>query len=347
LPAQLVLVAPRAGTDQGTLLARGSAPLTRQARTGAEASAMRGAAPDGAARLGTLTAALAGAGTGARAAGQPAADVVHAGEIAVLRLPNAARDVVLDGARPILTLTGCPARTLVLGHGGDVLTDTTGPKIEVMRGAERIVVAALGEQAADPTRLTGLAGWHAGLALGYAGWSTALAPGAIVRCQGRYGRRGLARVRTGWVQAAELVAGTGLVETRFGEPVDVIVIAIDDPAAVGVDPGGQGGRGLALGLSGAQRARRADGSEEPPTVVVNQGRGYAVYAVEPKPGEPGKSVVVTVASEDGWHLVGVLGGRGTVREIADQLATTGIGDLMRPFTPGQGGSVRLSWAREG
>jgi hypothetical protein len=81
--------------------------------------------------------------------------------------------------------------------------------------------------------------------------------------------------------------------------------------------------------------------------VVNQGRGYAVYAVEPKPGRLGKAVVATVASEDGWHLVGVLGGRGTVREIADRLATTGIGDLMRPFTPGQGGSVRLSWATEG
>ncbi|HEY7487640.1 MAG TPA: DUF6603 domain-containing protein [Streptosporangiaceae bacterium] len=347
VPAQLLRVAPRAGTDQSTLLARGASPLTRQARTGAEASAVRGSAPDGAARLDALTDALGGGRNGARAADRPAADVVHAGEIAVLRLPNAGRDVVLNGPRPLLTLDGCPARTLVLGHGGDVLTDTTEPKIQVLRGAERVVVAALGDQADEQARLTGLVGWHAGLALGYTGWSAALAPGAIVRCQGRYGRRGLARVRTGWVQAAELVAGTGLVETRFAEPVDVVVIAIDDPAAVGVDPGGQGGRGLAMGLSGARRVRRADGGEEPPTVVVNQGRGYTVYAVEPRPGEFGKSVVVTVASEDGWHLVGVLGGRGDVATIADRLATAGIGDLMRPFAPGQGGAVRLSWSAAG
>jgi large repetitive protein len=242
--------------------------------------------------------------------------------------------------RPVLTLTGTPARTVVLGHGGDVLADTGEPKVEMPRGAERIVVAALGREAGAPAQLTGLAGWHAGMSVGYTGWSAALAPGAIIRCQGKYGRRGLARVRAGWVSAAELVAGTGLVETRFAAPVDVVVVAIDDPGAVAVDPGSRGGRGLSVGLAGARRARSADGTERPPTVVVNQGRGYAVYAVEPL---PGKAVVVSVASEDGWHLVGVLGGRGTVREVADRLATTGLGDLIRPFTTGLGGSVRLGW----
>jgi large repetitive protein len=336
-PARLTLVAPRAGTDRRTLFARGEPTLTRQARTGAEAGAVRGAAVDGAVRLRGLSDALAGGGKRVAVA---APDTVQAGEIAVLRLPNAVRDVSAHRTRPVLTLAGTPARTVVLGHGGDVLADTGEPKVEMPRGAERIVVAALGQEAGAPAQLSGLAGWHAGMSVGYTGWSAALAPGAIMRCQGKYGRRGLARVRAGWVPAAELVAGTGLVETRFAAPVDVVVVAIDDPGAVAVDPGGRGGRGLSVGLAGARRARGADGTEQPPIVVVNQGRGYAVYAVEPL---PGKAVVVSVASEDGWHLVGVLGGRGTVREVADRLAAAGLGDLIRPFTTGLGGSVRLGW----
>src|SRR5262249_53582491 len=59
-PAALIRAAPGAGSSAGTLIARGSVPLTRQARTGPEASAVRGSAIDGQQRLADLTAALGG-----------------------------------------------------------------------------------------------------------------------------------------------------------------------------------------------------------------------------------------------------------------------------------------------
>src|SRR5262249_57995205 len=48
---------------------------------------------------------------------------VAAGEIAVLRLPNAIRDVGPGEARPRLGVDGGPARVVAIGHGGEVLAD--------------------------------------------------------------------------------------------------------------------------------------------------------------------------------------------------------------------------------
>ena len=106
------------------------------------------------------------------------------GQIVVLKMPNAHADTAMTGDRPRLGVSGAPARVVILGHGGVVLADQNvgdGATIEIARGAERIVAIGQGTQAEAHA---GLVGWHAGLQMAYAGWSTGIAPGCVVRSAG-------------------------------------------------------------------------------------------------------------------------------------------------------------------
>ena len=62
----------------------------------------------------------------------------------MLALPNAARDVATDEARPRLVVKGTPTRVVMLRRGGEVLVDETvdGAEVEVPRGAERLAARA-------------------------------------------------------------------------------------------------------------------------------------------------------------------------------------------------------------
>ena len=177
-------------------------------------------------RLAGMTAGLAGQ-RGAAAA----STTVAAGEIAVLRLPNAERDVG-DAERPQLLVSGGAARVVALAHGGAVLADATTDAaadpatVALVQGTERLAVAVAGAERADAP---GLLGWHAGTELAYLGWGTALAAGATVRAEGTGVRSNRQRRTAGWVRGAELVAGTAIVTTRFNVPVRVVVVALDDP----------------------------------------------------------------------------------------------------------------------
>lgn len=335
VPGQLLQFGGVTGSvKSGTVVAAGQVPLTRLASGGAAAVGGRGAVRDGADRLAGMTGVL----SGTRAA--PSASVLGAGEVAVLRLPNASRDVA-DGARPSLVVDGGPARVVALAHGGAVLGDVTAAVqggaaartagLALPRGTERLAVAIAGDTRAEAP---GLFGWHTGSALAYVGWSTALAAGATVRAEGGTVRPTRHRRTAGWVRAAELVTGTAVVVTRFVSPVTVVVVAIDDP--VGTDAA----RGISLGLSGALRPLGADGAPSPPLSALRGNRTFLAYEVEPDPEEP---VVVSVASEDGWHLAGVLGGAGSAASVADLLASRGIDAAVRPVLPGVGGSRSLSW----
>ena len=189
-----------------------------------------------------------------------------AGEIAVLRLPNAERDVG-DAERPQLLVSGQAARVVALAHGGAVLADaTTDPAadpatVALVQGTERLAVAVAGVDRADAP---GLLGWHAGTELAYLGWGTALAAGATVRAEGTGVRSNRQRRTAGWVRGAALVAGTAIVTTRFNVAVRVVVVALDDPLDTGA------GRGLSLGLDGATRAHR--GRRQPGAAAQRRAR---------------------------------------------------------------------------
>ena len=67
-------------------------------------------------------------------------------------------------------------------------------------------------------------------------------------------------------------------------------------------------------------------------------RSAVVYAIEPDEGP----VAVTVASEDGWHLVGIVGGT-DVASVSDTLAERGLEAAVRPLAAG-GERVSLFWS---
>ena len=339
IAAQLVLVdAPAAtvGTTK-TLVATGASPLTAAAR--GSSAAVAGAGSAGADRLGGLTASLAAGRRVATAAATPTPGAaLQGGEIAVLRVANAARDVG-DGDRPQLGVRGCAVRVVALANGGAVADDVDVPGDGrqgwiVPAGAERIAVIALGDGAEQEV---GLAGWHSGMQLPYLGWSTGVGARCVVRSTGQPIRNHRERGQAGWVTGAELSRGLSTVATRFSQPVTVVVVALDDPEALGGDVAG---RTLVLGLGGAVRATDASGGERAPVVVVADNRSLVAYEVVPT----GGPVTVTVASQAGWSLAGVFGAVGIDAASAiAPLAEHGFDAALRQLAPGTGGSARLFW----
>ena len=304
VPAQPTARNVRAAAAGATLVAAQTVPPTAVAHGATALVARAGAAL--AAPLADFNAALA---TGTRARPANAGAPLAAGQTVVLKLPNAGADASPDAARPRLAVTGAPARVVLLGHGGRRLADTlVGPDLPtralvVPRGTERIV--AIGQGASKRSDLgdrarIGLAGWHAGMLLPYAGWSTAVAPGCVVHANGERLALHRERLEAGWVNGAELARGISTVTTTFANAPRTVVVVLDDPASAG-DP--VDGRQLLLGLDGASRALDAAGREKPPVLLAMDNRSVLAYDVLPDGEAP---VVVTIASQAGWSLVGVM-----------------------------------------
>jgi hypothetical protein len=113
-------------------------------------------------------------------------------------------------------------------------------------------------------------------------------------------------------------------------------VILDQPA------GSEAGQGLGMTLAGAERMTAADGAPVPPSVITGAVRSVVVYPIVPgDPASGASPVTVTVASEDGWHLVGVLAGPDVATVVAT-VAARGVDDAVRPMTSGTG-AVRLTW----
>jgi hypothetical protein len=283
-----------------------------------------------------------------RKAAPTAGATLRSGQTAVLKMPNAAADVG-PGDRPSLVVTGSSARVIVLAHGGGVLRDARvdgsarrrddavrADSVEIPQGAERIAAIGLGEPS-NRSLAAGLDGWHGGMQLPYVGWSSAIAPGCTVRTLGEPLSLHRERLDAGWIEGAELTRGRSTVTTRFAEPVSTVVIVIDDPAAFG-DP--VDGRQLLLGLEGAVRATES-GVDRPPVVLAMENRSVLAYEVVPTDDGP---VSVTIASELGWSLAGVMGSELLTDEGAIALISArGLDAAVRPFAVGSEGVTRLKW----
>lgn len=337
IAARLVVQEPAAIPTgrRGTVIGAERVPITAVAH--APAAIVRSAGGAGAQHLSGFDAALT---AGRRTARGTAGATLSAGETVILKLPNAYADAG-EGDRPRLDVSGEPARVVVLAAGGGVMTDqvvAAGQSVEVGQGAERIVATGLGVSPDTPS--PGLLGWHAGAQLPYVGWSAALSPGCVLRSSGDTLHRHAERVEAGWVVAAELVKGISTVTTRFSEPVRSVVIILDDPTAFG-DPAA-GGRGLAMGLDGADRVMGPDGREAPPVLMTSENRSVLAYDIAPD--AEGRPVVVTIATELAWSLVGVMGGHGSAADALADLAEHGLDASLRPLAPGSSGLSRLSWA---
>lgn len=342
------MTAREAGARGATLVAAQSVPPTAMAH-GATALVARRGTPL-AAPLADFDAALA-VGKNLRAATASAGAPLATGQTVVLKLPNARADAAPEGRRPRLAVSGAPARVVLLSHGGKRLADTlvgpgaTSNAIEIPRGTERIVAIGQGVAArggAAPGARIGLAGWHAGMQLPYAGFSTAVAPGCVVHAVGERLVLHRERLEAGWVNGAELARGISTVTTTFSIGPRTVLIALDDPAAAG-EP--VAARQLLLGLDGAVRARDAAGNERAPVLLAMDNRSVLAYDVLPDGDKP---VVVTIASQQGWSLVGVMGSAEVdATGAVALLSSRGLDAAMQPFavtSPTEGAATsRLAW----
>ncbi len=268
-----------------------------------------------------------------------------AGQCVVLQLPNAAADATNDAERPKLSVTGAPARLVLLDIAGRRLSDQrVGPglaleSVVIPRGTA--CIAAIGQavdapgptgaaRIARPSR-TGLAGWHAGLKMAYVGHGSAIGPGCVVQSTSADIVMHPERVQAGWVTGAELARGVTTVSTHFSEAPSTVLVILDDPAVTGRD---LGQRQLLLGLDGARRATDAGGTETPPELLTMDNRSVLAYAVVPDStaGRRPRPVVVSVASQEGWSLVGVMGSSALDPEAAIGLiAARGLQAALLPM----------------
>ncbi len=328
----------------GTLVAAQSVPPTAVAH-GATALVSRAGAALAAPLADFNTALTVGRNPRAARAADAGAPLA-AGQTVVLKLPNAHADALPDGERPKLAVAGAPARVVMLGHAGRRLADTLlGPghpasTFEVPRGTERIV--AIGQGSAVRASRIGLAGWFAGLQMPYAGHATAIGPGCVVHVNGERLALHRERLDAGWVNGAELAHGTSTLSTTFAGKPRTVVVVLDDPASAGDN---LDGRQLLLGLDGATRALDRAGREKPPVLLAMDNRSVLAYDVVPEGEAP---VVVTIASQDGWSLVGVMASSELDATGAVALVSSrGLDAALQPFATTSATEVatpsRLAW----
>ena len=208
---------------------------------------------------------------------------MRAGEVHVLALPDADRDVD-PHYRPRLEVAEGVVRVVASGPGrvdaDAVLPPAAGARCRRARGASARGAGACGGPgtAGAPDAPPEVTGWADDV--------PAAVPGRRGVPRGRRGghlggpgtARGAAHVRTGWVAADLVVGGATAVATRFAGPVDLVAVAME----------GGDGDDLAIGIEGARRATGPDGTPEPPVLVADGPRAVAVFRVRRRTRPPGR-----------------------------------------------------------
>jgi len=183
----------------------------------------------------------------------------------------------------------------------------------------------------------GLAGWHARSRVAALGSHAALGAGCVLTMDGIPGVSGVR-----WTTVAPMLAEAAAVRTRFSRPVRTVAIVVEDAPADRLD-------GLDLELSGARRARGADGRDLPPTVVLSGGQAVLIFPVEPEdsPGQPPVPVVLQVVAGGQWQVTGVLGGEMDVAALAGVLTRYGVAGAAGRLLAGTVKGCRLAWQGAG
>jgi hypothetical protein len=346
IPARLIRQPDPAVAAAGTVLATGLPPVSRSGRSGTEAVDGRGGGTAGRDWLAGLTASLhSGASGGGPGDGQGGLTIT-AGQVTVLHLPDADRDVE-PNARPTLTVVSGSVRIVAVGPGASLLADQTaqaGDEVPVPPGTRVLAVHTAAPPASAATASSAsqalVYGWDPAAPLPYLGDEVLLTAGGIVVSAGRVPWRRYGRTALGWVSPGTLTAGASAITTRFSRPVDTVMVAVE----------GGSGDDLALGLSGATRARDASGQPVPPVLVADGPRAVAVYAIVPGTGPDGTpaGVEVTVATGPGRHLAGVAGAagggaNGGTAGLAAAIADRGFAAVVPDPVPTGLGRAVVAW----
>jgi len=176
----------------------------------------------------------------------------------------------------------------------------------------------------------------------------AIGPGCIVISTSHPIAGHAERAAAGWVSGAELARGITTVSTRFARAPRTVVVIVDDPAVTGRQIGT---RQLLLGLEGADRATDAAGAERAPVLMTMDNRSLLAYEiVADAASRVPVPVQVTVASDEGWSLVGVMGSSDLDPQAAlNLIAARGLQAALSPLAPRSvtaaagGGISRLDW----
>ncbi len=357
VPAKLIRAATPAAVSQETVVASTTVPFSRGQSQGLGAVATRGASFASQQRLMAINEQLgsvkdfsnersvrclapfanAQANAGPRIATQT---TLSAGEVAVLRLPNAERDVDVDAPRPRLSATGGPARLLAMASGGRILSDSAIDKagVAIPKGTERLIVLAKGTPPDRNHAAPGLHGWHDGQALAYIGWGSALLNGGCLCAEGSSAGKTRQRFRAGWIPAAQLIEGAPLVVTRFNVAIRTVMILIDDARIDDAEK-----NNLALGLKGADRAIGPDGLPLPPVLVSMGNRSLLVYELQAQKGKQQPDIAVSIARQAGFRIAGVMASARAADSVVNQIENYSFDQLVQPLAPGPGAAVKLKW----
>jgi hypothetical protein len=332
-PLALAVQAPIAASAGTTVAPVGASPVTLLGSGPVGAVANASPAPPATARLATMSdSLLAGAptiATHADASGSGA--TLHEGELAVLTVPTRPRGDALD----TLTVAGGTTRVLALAAGGTVLVDQVvgadgaPAAITVPRATERVIVVALGTEAAVGGTL---AGWHGGQSLPGIGWGIALAGGVVVHAQGSRMGSNRERADGGWAVARELATASQVL-TTFADPINAVAIVVDD--AAGTDAAAT----VSMQLLDAERVLDANGDPAAPQVLIDGVRTILLYAVASTGPEP----AVFVDGCGRGHLGGVVGGAAGVAALASVLSGAGVEAAVQPVLTGGSGTRQITW----
>jgi hypothetical protein len=330
LPVQLTVSPLPAAAKGGTVLAVGTLPRTDAVGTTRAYAAGLVGGPRG---LDGFVAGLGGAqgvgklGAGTKlAAAAATAPTLAPGDLLVMSLPDASVDVSAQ-ARPVLSVDGEARVTMLKGNGTVVLDGVRSGVVSVPPGVALLAVQS--GTPADPSGAAGgLLGWHAAGRIASLGSHAAAGAGCVLTMDAPG-----AGVGVRWATAADVIAGAGAVATRFTQPARtlVLVLADDEPTRA---------EGPELELIGAARAKRADGSPEPPTVVLRGGEAAMIYALDGAGKQP---FTVRVRTGGDWRLAGVLAGALTADQAAQLLSARGAQVLASRLLASTGSGCRVGW----
>jgi hypothetical protein len=331
LPVQMVAT-PRPATERGrTVIPTATVPRTdvpgaAQSYVAGRLGGLRG--------LDAVVGGLAGAtrGRGARGAAQTEPQHLASGDLVVLTMPDASRDVdERASARPVLAVVGGARVTMVRGDGAVLLDAVAGADPNARATELRVPpgTAVVGVQSDGRLDVVdGLAGWHEQARVASLGSHLALGTGCTLTIEAAR-----AAQQVGWMAAADVVRDAASVTTRFDRSVRTVVVIVGDAEGDRLD-------GIALTLRGATRVPQQDGTPRPPTVVLAGAYAALVYAVDP--GDEGP-VLVGVRAGGDYRIAGVLAGTDAVDRVARLLAERGITAVAGRMLAGTGAGCTVRW----
>jgi hypothetical protein len=258
-----------------------------------------------------------------RAAPPVAHDGLRAGEVVVLRQPDASIDV--GERRPRLALDGAARVVMLTGDGRvaiDTTVDTKGPLTVPPR------VALVGVQARASVS-DGLRGWHVTSRVASIGAHAFLGAGCVVVA----GAPG-ADPPIGWARAGDVMRGAAVVTTTFPAPVRTIAIVLAGAPAERLER-------LGLEVTGGAVATGDDGRPQRPSLVMVGALAVVLYRLQPTGDGP---MAIRVRSGGAWDVAGVLGGAESVDALSRTMAKRGPAKAAARLTASEGGGpVHVGW----